>query len=49
MGVPATNRKFTTWEIAIDHVVDGKFVEEWSRRDNLGLMQQLGLIPTPKK
>lgn len=49
MGVPATNKKFTTWEITIDRIVDGKFVEEWSRRDNLSIMQQLGLIPTPKK
>jgi steroid delta-isomerase-like uncharacterized protein len=49
VGVPATNKKFTNWEITIDRIVDGKFVEEWSRRDNLGIMQQLGLIPTPKK
>jgi hypothetical protein len=26
-------------------IEDGKIVEEWERYDNLGAMQQLGLIP----
>jgi len=25
----------------------GKIVEEWSNRDPLGLMQQVGIIPAP--
>jgi hypothetical protein len=29
-----------------DH--NGKIVEVWSFFDNLGLMQQLGVIPTPQ-
>jgi hypothetical protein len=33
--------------LQIDRIVGGKFVEGWSRYDTLGLMQQLGLIPTP--
>ena len=48
-GIPPTNKKVTMWEIQIDRVAGGKFVEGWSRYDTLGLMRQLGLIPTPGK
>jgi len=48
-GIPPTNKKVTMWEIQIDRVAGGKIVEGWSRYDTLGLMQQLGLIPTPGK
>ena len=47
MGVSPTNKKVTMWEIYIDRVAGGKFVESWVRYDTLGLMQQLGLVPTP--
>jgi predicted ester cyclase len=39
----------TVWGIGIVRVVDGKIVERWLRSDTLGIQQQLGLIPTPKK
>ena len=48
-GIPPTNKKVTVSMIQIDRIVGGKFVEGWSRYDTLGLMQQLGLIPTPGK
>jgi len=48
-GIPPTNKKVTVWEIQIDRIAGGKIVEGWSRYDTLGLMQQLGLIPTPGK
>ena len=48
MGIPRTNRKVTMWVISIDHIVGGKFVEEWERMDTLGFMRQLGAVPTPK-
>ena len=48
-GIPPTNKKVTVWMIQIDRIAGGKFVEGWSRYDTLGLMQQLGLIPTPGK
>jgi steroid delta-isomerase-like uncharacterized protein len=48
-GIPPTNKKVTLSMIQIDRVAVGKFVEGWSRYDTLGLMQQLGLIPTPGK
>ena len=49
VGIPPTNKKITLWAIEIDRIVSGKFVEGWSRYDTLGLMQQLGVVPTPKK
>jgi predicted ester cyclase len=49
MGIPATNKKVTIWVIQIDRVAGGKRVEGWMRLDTLGMMQQLGVIPTPGK
>jgi predicted ester cyclase len=49
MGIRPTNKKVTDWMIGIDKVVGDKFVESWARSDTLGFMQQLGVVPTPKK
>jgi len=48
-GIPPTNKKVKVSVIQIDQLVNGKFMEGWERSDTLGLMQQLGLVPTPKK
>jgi steroid delta-isomerase-like uncharacterized protein len=49
MGIPPTNKKVKVREIGIDRVVGGKIVEEWGISDTLDLMQQLGVVPMPKK
>jgi len=49
MGIPPTNKKVTMWALQIDRIAGGKCVEYWTRMDTLGLMQQLGVVPTPKK
>ena len=49
MGIHPTNKKVTGWGIFIDRIAGGKVVEEWQIFDMLGLMRQLGLVPTPKK
>jgi steroid delta-isomerase-like uncharacterized protein len=49
MGIPATNKKLTMSVIEIERFAGGKLVESWEMSDTLGMMQQLGLIPTPKK
>jgi len=49
MGIPPTNKKITLTAIEIDRIVGGKFVEGWISFDTLGMMQQLGLAPTPGK
>ena len=28
-------------------VRDGKIIEHWANRDDVGMMQQLGLLPVP--
>ena len=47
MGVPPTGKhvKFTTLDII--RCANGKVVEHWGEVDNLGLMQQLGVVPPP--
>lgn len=48
-GIRPAKKKVKMWAITIYRIVGGKVVEEWSRYDTLGMMQQLGLAPTPKK
>ena len=33
--------------VNIFRIADGKIVERWGRLDQLGLLQQLGLAPSP--
>jgi steroid delta-isomerase-like uncharacterized protein len=47
MGIPATNKQVAISGIAIDCIANGKAVEHWEIFDQLGMMQQLGVIPTP--
>jgi len=49
MGMPATGKRASWSVINIHRLVDGKFVEHWSNSDTLGMMQQLGLIPPPRR
>lgn len=46
LGQPATGRKVTDQGIDIFLVKDGKIVEMWVSQDSLGLLHQLGFIPT---
>ena len=47
LGVPPTGKKVSIPVIEINRVgPDGKFVEHWSSVDLLGLLQQLGALPT---
>jgi len=48
-GIPPTGKEVTFAGIVIDRFVSGKIVENWSNLDMLGMMQQLGVIPTPKQ
>jgi len=45
-GIPPTGKKVTVKGIIINKITDGKIVELWSISDSLGLMQQLGVIPS---
>jgi steroid delta-isomerase-like uncharacterized protein len=44
-GIPATGRSATTPGITFNRWANGRIVESWVYFDNLGLMQQLGVIP----
>ncbi len=45
MGIPPTGRRFEQQQIHILRFVDGKAVEHRAVRDDLGMLQQLGVIP----
>ncbi len=47
-GVPASNQPVEVTSIGIDRVVDGKICEGWGELNMLGMMQQMGAIPTPQ-
>jgi steroid delta-isomerase-like uncharacterized protein len=44
-GVPATGKHIDLQVIDILRIKDGKLVEHWNIVDQMGLMQQLGVIP----
>lgn len=46
MGILATGKRVSTTNIEIMRFADGKFAENWLESDTLGMMQQLGVIPT---
>lgn len=48
-GVPPTGKPVTQTGIDILRIVGGKVVERWGEFDNLGLMQQLGVVPPPPR
>jgi steroid delta-isomerase-like uncharacterized protein len=45
--LPATGATLRESAVAIHRIEDGRIVEHWSSRDDLGLMQQLGVIRLP--
>lgn len=47
-GAPATGKQVTWSEIHIGRLANGKVVEHWGLEDQLGMMQQLGLVPAAK-
>jgi len=46
MGIPATGKHATISDFEIFRITHGKAVECWVQVDFLGLLQQLGAIPT---
>ena len=47
MGIAPTGKQVTFTEMHIIRIVNGKAVEHWSEADQLGMMQQLGVVPAP--
>jgi predicted ester cyclase len=46
-GIPPTGNRIETTGIGVYRIADGKIVEHWNEVDMLGVMQQLGVVPTP--
>jgi len=47
MGVPPTGRQMEIEAYIVERLEEGKSVEHWSLFDQLTMMRQLGLLPTP--
>jgi steroid delta-isomerase-like uncharacterized protein len=47
MGMPATDKQATVTGISILAIAGGKVTEQRVNWDTLGMLQQLGVIPTP--
>ena len=44
-GMPATDKHMKVTGVMTSKVKDGKVIEAWSLFDDLGLLQQLGVVP----
>ena len=47
MGVAATGKSFSVNGFLQARFEDGKWAEDWVSLDQLGMLQQLGVVPTP--
>jgi steroid delta-isomerase-like uncharacterized protein len=47
MGIAPTGNRMTIAGIDILRITDGKVVEHWGKFDDLGMMQQLGVMEQP--
>jgi hypothetical protein len=48
LGIPATGKKVDVGVMVIARFDDaGKWIEDWASWDQLGLLQQIGVIPAP--
>lgn len=45
-GIPATGKQVSFTAMDMLTIIDGKVTEEWATADMMGLMQQIGAIPT---
>jgi predicted ester cyclase len=49
MGIAPTGTRATVTGITIDHISGGKVAETWANFDVMGMIQQLGVIPSPEQ
>jgi predicted ester cyclase len=47
MGIPATGKRVEVWGVVMDVVSNELFSESRILMDNVGLLQQLGVMPQP--
>lgn len=46
LPIPPTGKQVSVTGCSLARTQDGKAIEEWSFADNLGLLQQLGVVPS---
>ena len=46
---PSTGNRMEITGISIEQISEGKVVESWDNYDAMGMMQQLGFIPSPEE
>jgi ketosteroid isomerase-like protein len=46
-GIPATGKPIMVTATVMHRIENGKLAEKWSNKDELGFLQQLGVIPAP--
>jgi predicted ester cyclase len=49
LGIAPTGSHVEVKGVVIDRFADGKIADTRIQMDNLGLMQQLGVVPTPQQ
>jgi steroid delta-isomerase-like uncharacterized protein len=49
MGIAPTSNQVMITGITIHRIEEGKIAEEWENWDALGLMQQIGAVPSPEE
>ncbi len=47
MGIPATAKSINVTGMQVERIINQKITEHWRQSDDLGLMQQLGILPVP--
>ena len=47
MGIAPTGKQVTLKGMSIHRIEGGKIAEQWHEMDMLGLLQQMGVVPTP--
>jgi steroid delta-isomerase-like uncharacterized protein len=47
MGIPPTGRTVAVPGLIVYRIANGKIAEHWMHMDNMGLMQQLGVMSQP--
>ena len=48
-GIPPTGKRIAISAFIVDRIRDGKVVEHWSLFDQMGMMQQLGVVAAPSR
>jgi steroid delta-isomerase-like uncharacterized protein len=46
-GIPPTGRPVAISGISITRIANGKIVERWEEFDQMGMLQQIGVVPAP--